>query len=166
MTQVFGISKFKNALEDAYPTINCVDDIKSNLDNHIKQFDELSAMYIEYASGNSEHMQQLEDSIIKYATSLSNNLVALKEMVYARSVSIDESLDNINQTIYAMKVKSVERDDYPGSSNEYRKYNSFIRIGNIVVPSEKKFNKLSRWLWKQLLGIIITDYDSVDNITV
>lgn len=151
---------------DTYTTVDYVDNIESKLDKHIKQFDELSAMYIEYASGNSEHTQQLEDSIIKYATSLSNNLVALKEMVYARSASIDEILDNINQTIYDMKVKSVERDDYPGSSNEYRKYNSVIRIGNIVVPSEKKFNKLSRWLWKQLLGIIITDYNSVDNITV
>lgn len=159
-----------------YSTVSTVDDIQSKLDEHIKEFDRLSAMYIEYTSGNTQQVQQLEDNLIKYATALARNLVEVRHMIDTlkqtdnniqeeldmRFANIYDSLDKLNQLLDELKVRTVKRDDYPGSPNTSRKYRSFIRLGNIVVPSEKKFCKFSRWLWRKLLGIEIRDYYNIN----
>lgn len=163
-----------------YPTVTTVNDIQSKLDKHIKEFDKLSEMYIEYTSGNTQQVQQLEDNLIKYATSLARNLMNVKAMIDAlkqadnniqeqldmKFANIDDSLDKLDHLLNELKVRTVKRDDYPGSPNTSRKYRSFIRLGNIVVPSEKKFCKFSRWLWRKLLGIEITDYYNVNVVVI
>ena len=182
MAQTFGFADVKNATEDI-PTAKSVtsrfDDIQSKLDEHIKQFDKLSEMYIEYTSGNSQQVQQLEDNLIKYATALARNLVAVRSMIDTlkqtdnniqeeidtKFASIDDSLDKISHMIEDLQVQTVKRDDYPGSDIN-RKYNSIIRIGNIRIPVEKKFSKLSKWIWKKLLGIVILDYRDIKVITI
>lgn len=165
---------------DTAPAVhNVIDDIQSKLDEHIKQFDKLSEMYIEYTSGNSQQVQQLEDNLIKYATALARNLVAVRSMIDTlkqadndiqeeidtKFDSIDDSLDKISHMIEDLQVQTVKRDDYPGSDIN-RKYNSIIRIGNIRIPVEKKFSKLSKWIWKKLLGIVILDYRDIKVITI
>lgn len=182
MAQTFGFANVKNATEDiatVKSVISRFDDIQSKLDEHIKQFDKLSEMYIEYTSGNSQQVQQLEDNLIKYATALARNLVAVRSMIdtlkqtdnniqeeiATKFASIDDSLDKISHMIEDLQVQTVKRDDYPGSDIN-RKYNSIIRIGNIRIPVEKKFSKLSKWIWKKLLGIVILDYRHIKVITI
>lgn len=165
---------------DTNPSVsNVIDDIQSKLDEHIEQFDKLSEMYIEYTSGNSQQVQQLEDNLIKYATELARNLVEVRSMIDAlkqtdnniqeeidtKFASVDDSLDKISHMIEDLQIQTVKSDDYPGSDIN-RKYNSIIRIGNIRIPVEKKFSKLSKWLWKKLLGIVILDYRDIKVITV
>lgn len=182
MAQTFGFADVKNVTEDiatVKSVISRFDDIQSKLDEHIKQFDKLSEMYIEYTSGNSQQVQQLEDNLIKYATALARNLVAVRSMIdtlkqtdnniqeeiATKLASIDDSLDKISHMIEDLQVQTVKRDDYPGSDIN-RKYNSIIRIGNIRIPVEKKFSKLSKWIWKKLLGIVILDYRDIKVITI
>lgn len=155
------------------------DNIQSELDEHIKQFDKLSEMYIEYTYGNSQQVQQLEDNLIKYATALSRNLVAVRSMIATlkqtdtniqeeidtKFASIDDSLDKISHMIEDLQVQTVKRDDYPGSDIN-RKYNSIVRIGNIRIPAEKKFSKFAKWLWEKLLGIKIVDIAKADTIVI
>lgn len=154
-------------------------DIQSELDEHIKQFDKLSEMYIEYTYGNSQQVQQLEDNLIKYATALARNLVAVRSMidtlkqtdnniqeeVDTKFTSIDDSLDKISHMIEDLQVQTVKRDDYPGSDIN-RKYNSIVRIGNIRIPVEKKFSKFAKWLWEKLLGIKIVGIAKADTIVI
>ena len=182
MAQTFGFTDVKDATEDiatAKSVISRFDTVQSKLDEHIKQFDKLSEMYIEYTSGNSQQVQQLEDNLIKYATALARNLVAVRSMIDTlkqadtdiqeeidtKFASIDDSLDKISHMIEDLQVQTVKRDDYPGSDIN-RKYNSIIRIGNIRIPVEKKFSKLSKWIWKKLLGIVILDYRDIKVITI
>lgn len=173
MDQTFGFAQVKDrtdTLGTELVAISRFDEIQSKLDEHIKQFYELSEMYIEYAYDNSQHVQQLEDNLIKYATGLAKNLAAVRYMidtlkqtdndiqqeVDTKFASIDDSLDKISHMIEDLQVQTVKRDDYPGSDIN-RKYNSIVRIGNIRIPAEKKFSKFARWLWEKLLGIKIVD---------
>lgn len=182
MDQTFGFVKVEDIMhitETELVTISKVDEIQSNLDEHIKQFYELSEMYIEYAYGNSQHVQQLEDNLIKYATALSRNLVAVRCMIDTleqtdndiqkeidtKFANIGDSLDKISHMIEDLQVQTVKRDDYPGSDIK-RKYNSIIRMGNIRIPIEKKFSKLAKWVWKKLLGVRIVDISKVDTIVI
>lgn len=161
---------------DTAPAVhNVIDDIQSKLDEHIKQFDKLSEMYIEYTSGNSQQVQQLEDNLIKYATALARNLVAVRSMIDTlkqadndiqeeidtKFSALEDNIEKLGHLIGKLKVKMVERDDYPGSSNSNRVYKSTVRIGNITVPCEKKFSKFAIWLWNKLLGIKITNLDVI-----
>ena len=89
----------------------------------------------------------------------------IQEEIDTKFASIDDSLDKISHMIEDLQVQTVKRDDYPGSDIN-RKYNSIIRIGNIRIPVEKKFSKLSKWIWKKLLGIVILDYRDIKVITI
>ena len=177
MAQVFNVSNVKNAVETA--VTSRFSDIQSNLDEHIKQFDKLSEMYIEYAFSNNQYIQQVEDNIIKYATALARNIVAVRSMIDIlkqtddsiqeeidnKFASINDNLDKLLHMITSLQAQTVKRDDYPGSGI-HRKYNSLVRIGNIRIPVEKKFSKLSKWIWKKLLGIVILDYRGIKAITI
>lgn len=177
MTQATGCLNVKN--ETGTAITSRFDDIQSNLDEHIKQFDKLSEMYIEYAFGNSQHMQQIEDNIIKYATALARNIVTVRSMIDIlkqtddniqeeidnKFASMNDNLDKLLHMITDLQAQTVKRDDYPGSGIN-RKYNSLVRIGNIRIPVEKKFSKLSKWIWKKLLGIVILDYRDIKAVTI
>lgn len=142
---------------------------QDKLDHHIEDFNKLAEMYLEYTSANIEQVDKLEDQLVKYASALARNLVKLRTALKEFEDSHDEEYRKLTDKVKALEgqlklleTRAVKRCDYPSPPI----YQSVIQFGNIQIPTKKKFSKFSKWLWKKLLGLEITDVRDIKALVV
>lgn len=142
---------------------------QNKLTSLIDDFNKLSQMYIDYTSANTEQVDKLEDQLVKYASALARNLVklrtALKEFEDSHNEEYRKLTDKVKELEDQLKlldIRTVKRCDYPDPPI----YRSVIQFGNIQIPTKKKFSRFSKWLWKKLLGLEITDVRDIKAFVV
>lgn len=106
---------------------------------------------INYASNLERAINAIETEAEKYKQEHDK---LHEEHNLAHKIASDYNKAERNQIKHIINTGCVCRDD-----TNYKQILSVIHFGDIVILSEKKFSKFTRWLYKKLFGWVIEDYE-------